>query len=307
MVRLGKEEFERAGGLRAGPGPEEGVWLVCNDYWIVPPMGCGRYVVPCGDRWEEKRPLGEPGLMIELARVGERARDLQDFEEPIIDFVRKRGLLGLSGRVRHGKPTTMRTGEGIERGYEVKIDPAVEIARRETVRGYVTEVIRATAVVGLYEAVLNGDEDLAAEILGNYPRRAPDGERFGDDGRWYGMEPFEHALVEITELVTDMVNAHCNVTAIPPMRSHRVSEVQTGWSFDSLIGAAYLQMYWHVAAQRKVKRCDFCGDLITNPRENRRFCPEKDGIKDKCKNNWHYYRSETSSGKEARKRARQAR
>jgi|SRR5215203_1309711 len=121
------------------------------------------------------------------------------------------------------------------------------------------------------------------------------------------MEPLEHALVEVTELVTRTGNEHCYFTAIPPKRSHRVSEVRTGWGFDSLIGAAYLEMYWHIAAQRKIKRCDYCGDLIPNPRENQRFCREREGTENKCKNDWNYHRSNKRSGKEARKRAREAR
>jgi hypothetical protein len=49
------------------------------------------------------------------------------------------------------------------------------------------------------------------------------------------------------------VNELCRVTAIPPMRSHDVFKARTGWAFDSLIGAAYPQMYWLIGADGKIK------------------------------------------------------
>jgi hypothetical protein len=129
-------------------------------------------------------------------------------------------------------------------------------------------------------------------------------ERLGEDGQWYEMSPLEHALVEVTELITQRVNELCYVTAIPPMRSHDVSKIRTGWAFDSLIGAAYLEMYWHIAAQGKITRCKHCRELIPNPRFDQKFCRSRDGIKNKCRMDWNYHHGSGESSKEARKRAR---
>ncbi len=273
MVRLDRDTFGKAQDLRAGPGSEEGVWRVSNDYKIERRKGGVRYLIASGDRWRTVRPLEERGLMIELARLREEAFERRDFEEPIVRFVRKRGLLGLDrpeyiNRRWHGGP-------------------------RETVRKYIAEIIRAGEIVRLYEAVLNGNESAAKELLRDFPCQVPDGERLGEDDTFYRMAPLERALVEVTMAVTRRVNELCRVTAIPPMRSHDVSKVRTVWTFDSLIGAAYLQMYWLIGAEGRITRCGFCRHLIPYPRKNQSFC------NDSCRN-----KNDNHSGRRA-ERARQ--
>lgn len=279
MVRVDVREFRLAGELKAGPAFEEGVWRVCNDYKIERRE---RYLVPCGDGWETTYPLQAPGLIIELAGIREDALRLGDFEEPIVRFVRKRGLLGLD-------PWKWQGGD------------------RETIKGYVAEIVLAADIVHLYEAVLNSDEDTARVLLDNFPCKALGGIRLGEDDRYYRMPPLEHALVEATLAVTRRVNDLCHVTAIPPKRSHDVSEVRTGWGFDSLIGAAYLQMYWLLAAGGGIARCDYCHTLIPNPRKDQRFCNERDGMKNKCRRDWNYHHGTGKSSKIALKAKRDRR
>ena len=347
-MRLDGNTFGVAQGLKAGPGLEEGVWRVCNDYKFVKPKGGDRHLIACGDRWWTVKPLEDFDLMIELARLKEQAFKLNDFEEPILGFVRKRGLLGLD------RPGQWRGGPW------------------ETMQGYKAEIIRAGDVVRLYEAVLNGDESAATEVLRDFPcqvvpdvdaeaheraereRAAPAAlersearerrrdhllgeadyfrapahrqfqiafevervldeefgvaepkmdsvyERLGEDGKFYRMAPLEHALVEVTMAVTQRVNELCRVTAIPPARSHDVSKVRTGWSFDSLIGAAYLQMYWLIGAEGKIKRCKWCGALIPDARADQETCDPRHKAK------WNYHYGTGKSGKKARKRARRS-
>jgi hypothetical protein len=74
-----------------------------------------------------------------------------------------------------------------------------------------------------------------------------------------------------------------------------------------LLGAMYLQMSnFRDASIEDIKFCRQCGDLITfeqgepppsdapkgtrgkhKTHKNRDFCKEKDGVKDRCKNDWH--------------------
>lgn len=82
--------------------------------------------------------------------------------------------------------------------------------------------------------------------------------------------------------------------------------------FRSLLGALWLQMSnFVVATQGDITRCRWCGDVIAleeskgeppssdAPRgtrgkhkthKNRVFCKEKQGVKDRCKNQWHHDR-----------------
>lgn len=281
MARVNIEDlFKRPmGESKAAPGLEEGVWRVCNDYRIKKPE---RRLVACGDRWRTTKPLETRGLLIELARIGEEALSLGDFEEPIIRFVRQHGLLGLDSGRWQGGPG-------------------------ETVKAYVREIVTARDVVRLYEAVVNRDEDTASKLLDSFACKAVGGLRLGEDDEYYEMLTLEHALVEVLLEITKRVNRLCNVTAIPPRRSHEVSEIRTGWGFDSLVGAAYLQMYWLVGAGGGIVRCEFCGDFIPNPRKNQRFCRERDGMKDKCRRDWNYHHGTGKSSKEALKARRDIR
>lgn len=96
-----------------------------------------------------------------------------------------------------------------------------------------------------------------------------------------------------------------------------------GWGFRSLLGAMWLQMMWLVTGE--VRRCEWCHRTIAleeveqsgaapgraggkrKTRSNRRFCPSRDGVKDKCKADWNYHRGTGKSSKDARKEERQHR
>jgi hypothetical protein len=321
-MMLHSGEFGLARELKVAPGLEEGLWRVCNDYKVVKRDKEGKrlsrekwYLAPVGDRWRTTRPLEEYGLLIELARLWERCWERRDFEGEIINFVREHGLLGLGPQLWYGGPhellhdylEVMRQAALIVRLYEAVLDKNAEAAR-ELLR-YPSD----TQKEELYELGVAEESDdrrtVTFKVKGLLPAQQlmPHNERLGDDGEWYEMGPLEHAFVEVCQVVAEKVHEHCHVTAIPPKRSHDVSKIRTGWAFDSLLGPAYLQMYWHIGAQGRIKRCKYCGALIQNPRANRNFCPSREGIKDKCKADWNYHRGTGKSSREARKRTRQAR
>jgi hypothetical protein len=80
-----------------------------------------------------------------------------------------------------------------------------------------------------------------------------------------------------------------------------------GWGFNSLLGAMWLQMMWVITGPAKPRRCLKCRDIIaveppeqsTSPSKNARgkyktrvdkkFCDSKNGVKGKCKGDYHYH------------------
>jgi|SRR5215217_1327731 hypothetical protein len=305
MTRAWKEEFKQAQELRAGPGLEDGVWRVCEDYRLIEPKGQPAYIKPRypvtrADKWRTIYPLDGEDMFVQFVNVHERGfaeahkralaqGDKQgnysmrtfDYWKVVRDEWAKRyGLLGLGGSAWLG-------------------------GRSETIQGYMAETIRAAKVLYLYEAILDEDEEAASTLLEQFPWKVIDGERLGDDG-WYRMPPLEHAFYEVKLEVEKQVQEHCRATLMQPKGWYDISKVKSGWAFDSLLGPMYLQMYWHVAAQRTFKRCKQCGDLIQNPRANQDFCRSRDGVRNKCRNDWNYHMGEGESNKHIRKAKREA-
>jgi len=315
MTRAWKEEFKQTRELRAGPGLEEGVWRVCEDYRLVesrvvesegrrvyiPAYIRPLYPVTRKYKWRTISPLDGEDLFVQFVHIHERGfaeahkRALVrgdkrgDYSMRTFDYWRvvrdewakRHGLLGLGGGAWQG-------------------------GRSETIQGYMAEMSRAAKVLYLYEAVLDEDEEAARTLLEQFPWKVIDGERLGDDDKWYRMPPLEHAFYEVKLEIEKKVRQHCRATLVLPKGSHDVSKVKSGWAFDSLLGAMYLQMYWHVAAQGTIKRCKHCGDLIPNPRARQEFCRSRDGVRNKCRNDWNYHEGEGKSNKHARKAKREA-
>ena len=67
---------------------------------------------------------------------------------------------------------------------------------------------------------------------------------------------------------------------VRPSVSH---EVDIAWTFDTLLGAMYLQMYWIMASSDSKTRCEHCGRIISlgrphpdgrKRRRDKRFCDD---------------------------------
>src|SRR5215210_6909059 len=122
MERPWAKEFRQARELRAGPGLEEGVWRVCEDYRLVEPKDRPAYIRPLypvtrGDKWRTINPLDGEDLFVQFVNVYERgfaeahkrARvrggKRGDYSMRTFDFwkvvrdewVKRYGLLGLGG------------------------------------------------------------------------------------------------------------------------------------------------------------------------------------------------------------------
>lgn len=290
-MALSEDDFRAARGLRAAPGLGEDVWRVCEDYRLVKPSredrrkkpGQDRYLEPAypihlKSKWRTVKPLDEPGLVFEFVNAFEQAGKRRDFVEPIIEWTRRYGLLGL-GRSRwwHG-------------------------GRKETIRGYVTEMHRIAGLWRLYEAVLSKDEEAvkaaleectAAQLYDDVIDERVRGEvmprnvalRLGADDEWYEMSTLEHATLGYTSAVTRRVGELCRPAGFLPERARGFSKVRTGWSFDNLLGPMYLQLWWLLGAEERIKRCKFpdCNKLIPNPRKNQEFCKDAS-----CRNKYDY-------------------
>jgi hypothetical protein len=105
------------------------------------------------------------------------------------------------------------------------------------------------------------------------------------------MTLLERALVEVKLEIEAQVHRHCRPVLVLPQRSHDLTGVRSGRKFDSLLGPIYLQLLWHVAAQREVKRCKFCHWPIPKPRSDQLFCRRRQGVKNKCAADCNYNRT----------------
>lgn len=309
------EDFRLALDLRAGPGLEEGVWWVCDDYKLEPEIKGApayfeaAYPLERRDKWKKAyKPLETaPDLFLEFVEAFRRAgetiknkpgkpgedipgvgsrnrphpRPIQrGFRDPrtVLGFVREFGPLGVGGRLWVGGP-------------------------KETLSTYIGEMIQASNLLGLYEAVLDGEKEAAETALELLPaKQIRDSERLGDNDEWYEMDPLEHALVEVTAAVERRVGELCFPSLIPPKRSHDLSKVRSGWGYTNLLGAMYLGMFWLISAETRVRRCRYCGRIISEPRANQDFCRNQG----RCRNAWNHHHGTGKSGKEAKKAKREA-
>jgi hypothetical protein len=284
------------------------------------------------------RPLSRPmaALFLEFARwPEEEGMDLETLgsernEEAALVWAEVNGVLGLdsslpfevfgeaSDAIHHSlriwgavRPRTRNQGYG---------------GLKETVEAFALEAWIANMTLRLYEAATQPegpDRDAITAYM-------PDRESLGDH-RPEARKPRKlsserarsWALEIVEEIVEDRLRGQVWPLPVKELggRGDFVGHKQ-GWAFDSLLGAMWLQMMWLMLS--RVRRCEWCGRLLDvdpeqeqglqatriadgrrKPRNDRRFCPSRDGVKNKCKADWNYHRGSGNSSKEARRRARQ--
>lgn len=114
----------------------------------------------------------------------------------------------------------------------------------------------------------------------------------------------------MTEIVAT-VDKHLENETFTRLYSDKDGKLHREPGFCSLLGALWLQMSnFVIATQGDITRCRWCGDIIALERKgepppsdaprgtrgkhkthkNRVFCKEKQGVKDRCKNQWHHDR-----------------
>jgi hypothetical protein len=308
--RIGRDDFRQANESQKGALRESDAWSVCSEYeleedpeyggemwepeyrpYLIKPKSA---FAQGGDeiRWRRYRPLEETHLFLEFARLYDKGFSV----ERIVDWVHRYGTLNFSRFSRYSPHS---------------------LKHANTVRAFWGEVCWAAGVLGMYEAVLNGDaseaqrlaqndfyflasEDEAQVWMGGAAidrresesrlNRSPLWKRFGDEAedvakmvedRFFG-DYLAYALHVAVWAVDDVVQKHCFPTLLlPGPFNSDTSRVTGGWGFDNLLGAMYMQMRWLMASGAALKRCLFCGRIISlappspgarKPRSDKEYC-----------------------------------
>jgi hypothetical protein len=273
-VRLKREDFEAKGGKRDNRAGD--AWFVCEEYELREieehkypyPATPGRYIpyhiVPKygteqPERWREYFPLKDtPSLCLSFARLYERKYSVEpvmDFD-PILNWVHEHGLLGIS---------TYWTGEERERGDVLLFN------FEESIQWFLGEASKAHTLLRMYEAVLGRDAAAATAAMDftALPSYAVDyWVEYVDVSE--AQDPVQRALE--TALLWTQKEAKCQRTLLTGDDPSDPTQVKVGWSFRTLLGAMYQQMFWLVSSRGNVTRCKFCGELVelSVPQEDRR-------------------------------------
>jgi hypothetical protein len=285
--RITRNDFVRTGEIQRRTGSGTMSWEVCEEYEPREPDEASRYdylsfkltpkySLSREDKWRTYHPLEDtPDLFLKFARLyrggGDRYVD-STFVNSILEWVHKYGLVGYDKYSYYGGP-------------------------EETINNYAGATYWAAGILAMYEAALNGDQEAAkAALLEEFlwvDIVGPEFKRLGEqhfdnykaeiiEERWNGNY-VEYALTAAITLVVLTVGDECFPVLRPRQRVSDPSKISAGWSFTSLRGAMYLQMYWLMAAGGDVTRCEYCGHIISlarphpegrKRRRDKRFCDD---------------------------------
>jgi hypothetical protein len=166
---------------------------------------------------------------------------------------------------------------------------------REEVLVFVRLAVEANRVLRLYSAA-------TAPGGPNVEKLRDLGIENGTSGRMK-----QHALDEVDEAIDGHLESE---TCMRLYRHRDDGKPFRGPGFYSLLGAMWLQMSnLRTAPEEAVKRCRWCGDVITfesgepppsdapkgargkhKTHSNRKFCKKKHGVENWCKNQYNYHR-----------------
>jgi hypothetical protein len=91
------------------------------------------------------------------------------------------------------------------------------------------------------------------------------------------------ALDATEEIVHRYCRQRTMLSMDPDIRPSVSHEVDVSWTFDNLLGAMHLQMYWLMASGGNVTRCEHCGRIVSlarphpegrKRRSDKRFCDD---------------------------------
>ena len=222
-----------------------------------------------GEGWTIYSPINDvPDLFLRFARLyGE-----PDFDKAALGFATKYGL----PKANDARPAPFRGPE-----YE-KIVLAWNLSefRHEARRAWVT--------LALYEAVLNDEDQAVRQLLSEHGEIEPFGSWLDDlkmdrdeDQNWALAVGFRCAVDATEEVVHKYCRQQADLSLYPDVRPSVSHEMDIVWTFDILLGAMYLQMYWIMASSNTKSRCEHCGRIISlgrphpdgrKRRRDKRFC-----------------------------------
>jgi hypothetical protein len=256
-------------------------WLRCDRYEIQ-----GHEIIAAPDRvrglerglteqddegWTVYNPINEvPDLFLRFARLyGE-----PDFDKVALGFANKYGLP--SGNDE--RPAPFR-----EPGFETE-------ALAWSLSQFRHEARRAWVTLALYESVLNDEDQTVRQLLSKHG----DFEPFetwldylkmdrDEDQNWALAVGFSCAVGATEEVVHKYCRQESVLSLYPDVRPSVSHEMDIAWTFDTLLGAMYLQMYWMMASSDSKSRCEHCGQIISlgrpypdgrKRRRDKRFCDD---------------------------------
>jgi hypothetical protein len=266
-------DFRAASGLKKptpGDVSTDGSMLPNGDCWVCESYrGRGDDIVADfvpGDfeKWGLFRPLEEaPDLFLRFAKVWREP----DFRRAAVLFSNRYGLpFGASG------------GLG---------DQVVRISFDEFNRASK----RAWVALSLYESVVNRDEEAARKLFrenGDEDATVREWrDRLNDAGQdGVGIAPLRCALAASADTIGGTALRLCAERAVLHFAGEAEPDpscLKMTWTFDNLLGAMYLQMWWVMLAGGDLARCGHCGRLMSltrpNPegrkrRRDKRFCDD---------------------------------
>jgi hypothetical protein len=230
------------------------------------------------DGWTDYRPIDEvPDLFLRFARLyGE-----SDFNKAALDFANKYGLP--TGADEEPAPLG-------RAGFETD-------ALNWSLAQFRHEAQRAWVIIALYEAVLNDEDQTVRKLLAEHGDIKP-------FKRWLSyleLIPAEHQNLALAlglecavEATKEIVHKYCRQQIMLSMDRHTRPSVSCktyiSWTFDNLLGAMYLQMYWLLASRDSVARCEHCGRKVSLDRphpEGRKRRSDKRFCNDACRQAHH--------------------
>jgi hypothetical protein len=228
------------------------------------------------EEWVSYNPIDDvPDLFLRFARLYEES----DFDRAALDFTSKYGLPNGADEAPapFGEP-----------GYETE-------AMNWSLSQFHHEARRAWIVLALYEAVLNDEDRTVWKLLSDHSDIEEVFEGWLD---FLPMGSAEHQNYTLAvglrcaqEAAERIVHKYCRqhiVASLDPDIKPSVShETNIVWTFDNLLGAMYLQMYWLMTSSDSIARCEHCGRIISPGRKGRKRRSDKRFCNDACRQAQH--------------------
>ena len=290
---VGRNDFQMASDLIKRPAQD------------ARPLG---YVFPDGDCWACKEyELHEDWIVAAFSSEDiENWRHYSPLEEAPDLFLKFCGL--------HREPDFARAALLFAQRYGLPIGTIGEGAsgympEELALQHFFEESRRAWVVLSLYESVLNRDEDAAMSLLSTYHHIDDVFQGYFDaltrnkSDDMAGLPPLHSALAASVSTVDTLVRKSCRqhtIIAFDGMPHPDPSVVRLVWSFDNLLGAMYLQMYWIMTSGGNLTRCEHehCRRVISLAKphpEGRKRRSDKRFCNDACRQAHHRRKKRTST------------
>jgi hypothetical protein len=319
-----KTDFDTSRPSTGGGEPHfSGVWEVFEGYELREPVDGSPYLDAAGGVKKIYRPLADtPHLFLEFARLGDKPVNREVLEGWLDEY----GLLGM--HYDDGRPY-------VPAYYPAPATPPLmyftEGGPGETLGYYGLSVMEAARVLSLYEAAVNKNADALTQLLSNLEvkhcteqalysalAQATGGERKTAVDRDLILTEMlvDKALMKVWHVVQDKLSNFAyptinhelpSTSALPhfhqgaPLAPHRLG---ASWGFRNLLGAMYLQFYWLITSRAEIKRCKYCGRIISlappitpdgkngrKPRSDKEYCNKS------CQQNYDYHKRRKNKGK----------